>query len=89
MKSLTRIYVSEAEQTLELSQINQCFVEADQLYEAAYAVLDTPPDKPETIHEFSMLKGVADAKLAEARARWELYRKTSLKRERSGANRKD
>lgn len=49
---------------------NQLFVEADQLSEAAYALLSNQPFSAQTIREFSELKKRADKKRLEARQKW-------------------
>lgn len=49
---------------------NQLFVEADQLSEAAYAILSNQPVSTQTLHEFSELKRRADKKYIEARQKW-------------------
>jgi hypothetical protein len=49
---------------------NRLFVEADQLSEAAYALLSDQPISAQTIHEFAELKRRADEKYLEARQEW-------------------
>jgi hypothetical protein len=49
---------------------NQLFVEADQLSEAAYALLSNQPISAQTLHEFSELKRRADNRYLEARQAW-------------------
>jgi hypothetical protein len=55
-------------ESLDLS--NQLFVEADQLSEAAYALLGNQPFSPQILHEFSELKRRADQQYLEARQKW-------------------
>ncbi|MFW0758151.1 hypothetical protein ACN1C3_26095 [Pseudomonas sp. H11T01] len=55
-------------ESIDLS--NQLFVEADQLSEAAYAILSKQPISAQTLHEFSELKRRADEKYLEARQQW-------------------
>jgi hypothetical protein len=49
---------------------NQLFVEADQLSEAAYALLSDQPITAQTLREFSELKRRADQRYLEARQEW-------------------
>ncbi|MEO8645384.1 hypothetical protein [Pseudomonas sp.] len=55
-------------ESLDLS--NQLFVKADQMSEAAYALLSNQPISPQTLHEFSELKRRADQQYLEARQKW-------------------
>lgn len=55
-------------ESIDLS--NQLFVEADQLSEAAYALLSNQPITAEILREFSELKRHADQKYLEARQKW-------------------
>jgi len=64
----------------DVDQINKCFLEADRLYAAAFEELSTVPHDPETIRRFSSMKQIADAKFAEARARWQYFRNYSLRK---------
>lgn len=58
---------------------SQLFFEADQLSEAAYALLSHQPVSTQSLHEFSELKRRADNKYIEARRNW-LDSKDQLKR---------
>lgn len=49
---------------------SQLFFEADQLSEAAYALLSIQPVSTQTLNEFSELKRRADTKYIEARRKW-------------------
>ncbi|VVO31999.1 hypothetical protein [Pseudomonas fluorescens] len=49
---------------------SQLFFEADQLSEAAYALLNHQPVTTQSLHEFSELKRRADNKYIEARRKW-------------------
>ena len=53
-----------------IDRSNRLFFEADQLSEAAYALLIDQPISAQTIHEFLELKRRADKKRFEARQEW-------------------
>lgn len=55
-------------ESIDLS--NQLFVEADQLSNAAYALLNNQPITAQTLDEFSEFKRRADQKYLEAREEW-------------------